>query len=200
MERYYKNISDFLIRNKNIASQDRELYIYAIKIFIQGLISLVLILLVGVALDMFKECMCFISVFIVLRKFTGGVHAKKYSSCLISSVGLTATSLFLIKFLIKLPLQVPFLCILVTSIIVICLLSPIANINKPISKKEKIIYKCISIILSLIFLLVTIFFIKTESLFSYSYSCGMALISVAVLIFIAFLKEKFICRYKGYAS
>lgn len=195
MDKYYKKLSSFLINNCNINEDDGELYEYAAKVLFQEVISIITTILLGAFLGMLKECLFFIFTFLVLRKFTGGLHAKKFIFCLISSVCLIVVALFTIKYLEKASLQASFLCIEVASIIVICLLSPVTNIHKPISKKEKIIYKCISITFSLIFFLLTLFFIKTESLFSYS--CGMALISVALLIFIAFLKAKLIGEDKG---
>lgn len=188
MDKYYKNLSSFLINTYNISEDDGELYEYAAKVLFQGVISIITTILIGTFLGMLKECLIFVLTFFVLRKFTGGLHVKKFVFCFIGSILLILVDLFAIKYLEKVCLEVPFLCILLVSIIVICILSPIANICKPISKKERFIYKCISINFSLILLLLIMFFMETESLFSYS--CGMALNSVSFLIFIAFVKEK----------
>lgn len=198
MDNFYKKLSSYLIRNHNINEDDGELYEYAAKVLFQGAVSIATTILLGAFIGMLKECLFFIFTFLILRKFAGGLHAKKFIYCFISSICLIVIALFTIKYLEKTSLQGPFLCIAAVSTIVICILSPVSNSNKPLLKQEKIIYKCISIVSSFLFLLITIFFIRTESLFSYS--CGMALISVALLILIAYFKEKFIYEGKFYDS
>lgn len=189
MDKYYRKLSRLLINNHNIAKEDEELYEYASKVLFQGFINTVLTILIGITFGMLKECVCFISTFIVLRKFTGGLHAKKYSHCLISSVILIIASLFIIKKLEN-TYQICFYYVEVISVIVICGLAPIENNNKPLLKKEKKIYKAVSIIISLVILMIT-YFLSLNSL-TLSYSVGNGLIMVSFLVVLAYFKEKFL--------
>ena len=85
MDMFYKKLSLYLSENQNISKDDEELYEYAAKVIIHGIINFVITILIGIFFGMLKECVCFFITFFVLRKFTGGIHAKKYINCLSSS-------------------------------------------------------------------------------------------------------------------
>lgn len=188
MDKYYKKFSRFLIDNHDIEKEDGELYEYASKILYQSFINIVVTLLIGMAFGMLKECLCFISTFIILRKFTGGLHAKKYSHCLISSIIVIVASLLIIETLERNTFQIWFYCVEVIAVIVICSLAPIENNNKPLLKKEKKVYKAVSIFISLVILALTCFLLLNNSVLSYS--IGTGLIMVSFLIALAYFKEK----------
>lgn len=187
MEKYYRKLSNFLVSNHSIKKSDSELYEYAAKVFFQGFINIAVTILIGIAFGMLKECICFISTFIVLRKFTGGLHAQKYSHCIISSIILIVASLFIIEILEN-TFQIWFYCVEVIAVIVICSLAPIENNNKPLLEKEKKIYKAASIIISLVILTLTYFLSLNSSVLSYS--VGNGLIMVSFLVVLAYFKEK----------
>ena len=178
----------FLINNKYIASDDAEVYEYAAKVFFQSIINTIVTIAIGLIFDMLKETLCFIAVFMILRKFTGGLHAKKYINCLSISIFLIIISLIIIiKILEKYNFQIEFLCLVGISVIVICVLAPLEHYNKTISLKEKKIFKCISFILSLILLILTYFLLLKNSVFSYS--VGNALIVDSILMIISKIQK-----------
>ena len=78
----------------------------------------------------------------------------------------------------------------VISFIIIAFLSPIENDNKSISKKEKILFKVVSIILSIIDLNIVFCFIENKLFISYS--CGLSLILISLLMIAAKLKVSLI--------
>lgn len=189
MEKYYRKLSNFLVSNHSIKKSDSELYEYAAKVFFQSIISIVVTILIGIAFGMLKECLCFILIFIILRKFTGGLHAKKYSHCLISSTALITTSLIFIRVLEKNHFQIIFMSLTMIAVVIICVLSPVENNNKPLSNKEKNIYKIISIVLSLALLVLAIFLWVKKSVLSYSVGNGLIAVSALIAFGIARIKS-----------
>lgn len=192
MDKFYKKFSEFLIRNHCIEKDERELYEYAAKVFFQGFANVVIFVLIGIMFAMIKECLSFVSVFIVLRKFTGGLHARKYSHCLISSTILTIISLIAVRLLEKGTFQITYMCLTIIAVVIICALSPVENKNKPLSKKEMQVYKAISTILSLTLLAIICFFWLHK--LAVLYSIGNGIIAVSVLIVPTYLKNPFLSR------
>ena len=191
MDKYYRKLSVFLVSNNSIKKSDSELYEYAAKVFFQSMISIVVTIFIGIVFGMIKECLCFIFVFIILRKFTGGLHAKKYSHCLISSTILITISLIVVKFLERNSFQIVFYCITIIATIVICILAPIESNNKPLSLKERKVYKVVSNVLSLVLLMLVYFLWLKNSVFLYSVGNGL----IAVSFFLVSTKINFILKH-----
>lgn len=187
MKKYYKKAVLFLIENKAINKNDSELYEYSLQLIFQGLINIIVILLLGFILNMLKESICLFLTFFILRKFTGGLHAKKYICCFISSTILITLSLFIIRYLKQNSKQLLFTYILVFSTILIWVFSPIENSNKVLSLNEKKVYKYISSFLALIILLVVLFCLNNNIIIAYSFGFGE--IITAFLLVISLLKN-----------
>lgn len=173
-------LSSLLVKSNAISDSDSKLYEYAIRVLVQGLINIIATIVIGIFFNMVKECLCILLVFFVLRKFTGGLHAKKYITCLICSLFLLTVSLIFVKILLIYSIIKIFFVLVTISIIIISILSPIENKKKNLTDKEKKLYKCISITLSLFFGVIT----QSNDLFI-SYSIGTAIILTAFLLFLS---------------
>lgn len=188
MNMIYKKLSLYLSKNQNISKDDEELYEYATKIVVHGIINIVVSILIGMSVGLLKECICLFITFFILRKFTGGLHVSKYIYCLISSIILMIFSLFIIKYLEHNSYQILFLVALIVSTILIWIFSPIDNKRKELSIKEKKVYKYFSIILSAIFLLVVLILLYNNFIIAYSF--GMGIIITSLLLILATFKDK----------
>lgn len=196
MDKYYKKFSQFLIKNGAINVVDKELYEYAIRIISQACISIIASILIGVVFIMVKECVAFLIAFLILRKFSGGIHARNFFCCLISSIVLIIVSLLLIRFFIMRSLSIFFLILMVISIIVIVKLSPIENENKKLSTRETRIFKITSIIIAFCLLGISVYLLWIEN--NIAYSLGMSIIATSFLMILAYIKIKFhlLIQYK----
>jgi len=183
MDKYYKKLSSFLIQNHNIDKGDRELYEYAVKIIVHGIINIVITILIGLLFGMIKECLCFYITFFILRKFTGGFHAKTYAACLFSSVIIIVMTLFAIKYLEQQHYQVLFIIVVVISTIIIVALAPVENKNKKLSKRERRIYKFVSVGISLTLMFVVILLLDCSPVTVLP--IGMGLILTGILLALA---------------
>lgn len=195
MDKYYKSISQFLIDNDSINESDRELYEYALKVLFRGLTNVIIAMVVGVIFGMIKECFCFLAAFIVLRKFTGGLHLEKYVHCLLCSTIMLLLSLTTIKFLENANYN-PFLWfvfVMLISLVILAVLAPCENHNKPLTHKEKKFYKSVSLLFCVVCLVLMIV-LKSIDAHNYSCSIGTALLFVDVLLIVGYLKER---KYKN---
>lgn len=192
---FCKKILSYLLERQILKKEDSELYEYSLKIFLQSIISILATTIIGIVFGMFKEYICFILVFIVLRKFTGGLHAKKYIYCLFSSIILTIVSLSAIKLLQNNDYKSVFIFFTVTFLLTIIILSPIESENKPLTSKEKKIYKFIVCIMSLIIQLCAVILIKWHP--DITYSLGTGIIAVGIFVVLALLRKLYTSAKKN---
>lgn len=149
MKNLVSRILDFMINNNVISTESYELdfYRYGIEITLSSLINVILIFLIGIIAHRIYSSIIFLVVFILMRSLTGGFHADTYLKCNL----ITSLSFILLLVVYEIitkhfSLNVVIFIAILQSII-IALLSPIENINKPIG--SKVVYKIISTVLSL---------------------------------------------------
>ncbi len=175
-----ERLTNYLVNTSSIKNTDKALYEYLIEIFIQTLINFSITIMVGLCLNMFLENMVMYITFIVLRKFTGGLHSTKYIICLCLSVSINIFLLLYLKYSHISAKSVMFILMVLFSVIIISFLSPIQNANKKINRKEKFIFKTLSIVLSLCFSITSLILIKNNNRFGYP--IGLAIITVSILV------------------
>ena len=134
-----QNISNLLIQNKIIEEENQELYIYGLH---QGFI-IILNVITTFLLSMFFQSIwngiIFLVVYIPLRSYAGGYHAKTELRCFIQSILVLVGVFWSIKHVQEINGIFIFLFVLAGIIIYIC--SPVADQNKPLSKMEIEIYR-----------------------------------------------------------
>ena len=129
-----------LIQNKNINEDDFDLYNYGLFIVISEILLFVYCLIVGAILKIALPSTLFCIIFFLLHRFAGGFHAKTELHCLIITLSFFLISIVLIK------LSTQLNCIILISIYVCCsiiliVLSPAETPQKPLSNKEKMLFK-----------------------------------------------------------
>ena len=145
--------------NNNVIKEDSfDIYVYGFELLISFLFSTLLVIASGIIIGKLLETLAFLVVFIFLRSYSGGYHAKKYSICTIVTLGVYAAVILLSSFINV--NVVSYLLLGIVGFILLFLWAPIENPNKEITNKRKIIYKWISILLFVIFLVVGILFIQ----------------------------------------
>ena len=146
MDRLLSELTDWLIHNHAISSDDKELYEYAIYSFIISTVPLVIFLVISGIIGMFPEGFLIIMPFMVIRKFGGGYHAKHAYICMIMSTGLLAGGLYAVSHFSGSRLIPLFLLV---SGISIAINSPIDHENKRLTEQEKARYQRTTIVLVL---------------------------------------------------
>jgi len=94
-----QRVTDELVSNKIIDSEDSELYTYGLRQGALILLNILTILTVGKMFGMLWESLIFMVTYIPLRTYAGGYHARTQLKCYISSVVLIVAVLLGIRFI-----------------------------------------------------------------------------------------------------
>ena len=133
-------IVTFLTEQEVISSESdvQDFYRYGIEISISSFLNIFVVLLLGIIINHIAESIIFLLLFILIRSFTGGYHADTYFRCnLLMCITFILTVLANCMFSNKLSLSIIIVLICVTELIV-SVLGPIENKNKPIDDSKKI--------------------------------------------------------------
>lgn len=139
MGRLSKRITQGLWQNGIISLEESPLYEYGLHEIGVTLLNLITDLLVGALMRMTVPCIIFLVIYIPLRRFAGGYHAKTELRCYGISTLLVLSALCVIRVI---PANgTVLLSMLVGASIVIWLLAPIDSANKSLDKTEYRVYR-----------------------------------------------------------
>lgn len=164
-----------LVSGSYIAREKEDVYLYGAKVAIQSIVTIFAMLTVGALFGKFYENICFMIVFKLLRNFSGGLHSSKFSICFLISVASNVVILIALKFLDSNPNSFFALIPEVISLLIVVILAPIANVNKPISKKERKIFKLIVTLFSVALIAVSVALIVNGNRIVFAISLAMTL-------------------------
>lgn len=111
--------------------------------------------------------------FVIIRKFSGGYHAKRARTCLISS-SLLLVLCIILSFCIKNNWML--LVITILSAVSLVCFSPIESENRLLSREEQVSYKKITAIIVVIFLMIDL------SLFLFHMHSCVVCISIGLIL------------------
>lgn len=159
---------------------------YSLKVIINDLSKIVIFYFIFSLFN--KEIVLLYSLvaLIPVRSFTGGLHFKKYLSCLLFTIGFLLATYFSTSTFILTDLKLLLLCLFV--IVVIITYAPLPSKFRPkYSNRKKLYFKLISL---LIFLIHITLYIKTKSnyyfllsLWVYFYQSIQLLIARGVILY-----------------
>lgn len=159
MELVFGRFVDLLIRNQVVPTEDKAIYVYG---FQQGCIILLNILTtigIGVLFSRVIESVVFLLVYMPLRSYAGGYHAKTPLQCYLFSVFM----MIVVLWMIGLPIWsgIAIAVSMVIAIGIIFYFAPVAAPNKPLSQNEiqvykKVTYRIVGILVGLVLLFQTI--------------------------------------------
>lgn len=175
-------LADFLCEKQVISDEDKEICEYGYELIISFIIGVGLVLLLGIIFGRAVETAVFIIVFMVTRQYCGGYHANSYVKCISAFFTVYCIVNFL-TLLISSVYEIPvWALIIISSEAVIFELSPIENINKPMSEQEKKSNRIKSIIISLAVSLISLVLFSIFK--EISLLIALTLLSTAVLMII----------------
>lgn len=184
-----QKIVDWLRVHDKIEPEKEELYKYSALIAIQSTINIIATLLLGFIFGAFFENICFFIAFKILRKYSGGLHSSKFSTCFLISTITNIAVLLAIKILYAYPNYYLVVAFEIISFCIVVIFAPITNANKPISRKEYRIYKLIVCVVSAILIAITIA-LSLLNTSAFSFAIGLAMLLNSVLIIVHILKNK----------
>ena len=135
-----KKFVNWLIAKNAIRAEDAELYLYGIQSLGLLLLPFAVALIFGFVFGVVKESILVVFPFIILRKYSGGYHAKHLWQCCILSTVIIGFSIWVVT-VIQLTM-VFHLCVWISvASLIIC--SPVDSEKRRLSPGEKRKYKLI---------------------------------------------------------
>ncbi len=133
-----KLLTNWLIKQEVISAQDAELYMYAMNHIIMAALPIIIVLILTCIWGKLINFLFIIIPFVSIRRYSGGYHAPSAPICLICSCILLIISIALSNFI-----NAGLLLhgVVLISIIILAIVSPIASSNKPLEEYERVIYK-----------------------------------------------------------
>ena len=162
-------IANWLIGQKAISSDERELYAYAVHCLFSLIYPIAFASVVGIISGMIMESIVMIIPFMIIRKFSGGYHADSFGKCLIISSIVIAGALLIYN-------GVTLNAFYIAASILLIIFSPIDSINKRLDDDDKMFCKKITIVI------VLVIFIITEILWCMGYRYYTRFIVVGVIL------------------
>lgn len=148
-------IVGWLVRCDAIEEKDRELYQYAVYSVLLSIYPLLFAACFGAVIGEADKSIAIIIPFAVIRKFSGGYHAKNSRSCFLWS-----SLLLLLCIMISIYIKSGLFLIMMAVIAEMSLIyfSPIDNENRKLNQEECREYKKMTAIWTSLFLLVAVVF------------------------------------------
>lgn len=184
-----KLINDY---NPDIEKKQIDKIKYGLEGLYLTFTKLIVITSIAIILGILREYIILLLTFNGIRLFSFGVHAKKSSHCLISSL------LFFLTFpIICKNIQIPIICkeiIFLPLIILIGLFSPADTEKRPLKrKKRRLIYKVLSIIIATIYMTLSLI-IKDNTLSN----CLIFALVIQIIIILPITYKIFGVPYNNY--
>lgn len=141
MNSFYEKMVDIAIDYDIVLPEERNIYLYAFQTFGATLATWGTFLLLGCVCKCFWGVLCYAVVFIPLRIYSGGIHANTYLKCYFASF--TVFLLLIAFYTVNKSIYIPdyHMFAMMLSCLVIFMLSPIEDPNKPLDAKEVLSYR-----------------------------------------------------------
>ena len=136
-----KKISSFFILNDIIKEEDKEVYEYSFELLLSTILNFVAVIIIALITRKILEATLFVLGFVPLRTLAGGYHASTHFRCFM--ILLFTYSVFLLTvFFIPIKFIEPAMIVMILcSILLVFILSPVEDSNKPLSEEETKLFK-----------------------------------------------------------
>ncbi|MEM1485834.1 accessory gene regulator B family protein [Oscillospiraceae bacterium PP1C4] len=190
LTRVAESITNSLITNGNIKSEDKEIYSYGFEMGIAMLGNLLTSILIGLFLGKLVECIVFLLAYMPLRSYAGGYHASSHLRCYFLSSAILILVLLTIPSALALTSPYKSVMLVACSAIIILILSPVQDSNKPLDDDERKMYaKNSKIILSIELCLYFVFVMMRWQ--TIALVIVESLVVIAITLFIGYTKNQY---------
>ena len=180
------DITDLMEETNSIKCEDKAIYTYGIQQGLMILLNFLTTMILGCLFGKILQSIIFTALYMPLRRFAGGFHAKTPMRCYIYSTLMVVLVLLLSQYLEQ------HFWILITlsvfSMVAIALLSPVEDIHKPLDEAEQCVYRKKTICTLGIELLIIIFF-ALFGLVSLLSIASLDLLTVGILLILGLIKN-----------
>lgn len=147
-------LTAWMIQHDAVLPEDRELYEYAVYSLILTVSPMILVMIMGGLMGNLKEGIVLIIPFMVIRKFSGGYHAKHDWACLLGSCGLLFVCVCAAS---HITCSVGLCIVTFGAAASLCILSPIDSENRRLTPNEKKRYKKTTCVIAAVSVMLFVF-------------------------------------------
>lgn len=148
-------IADFLFSKDVITEEEKEVCAYGMELIISGIISVVLVLIIGLITGNIWYAIVYNIMMIVIRRYTGGYHADTHLGCNICYCGVFLISLIILRIQLLVKGDVLTWIIAAAGYLIIVLNAPLEHHNKRLTFEQKHKYMIISTVLGISSMLIS---------------------------------------------
>jgi len=183
--RLSRNVSSFFIRQGTISEEDRDVYEYSFEVLFATALGFITVIIIALISRTVLYTLLFLLGFIPLRMVAGGFHAKNHFKCFIALMIVYTTFLVLLFILPASYISVIIFLCAIASLLLVFLLAPSEDKNKPISSKNSFeqLKKNSRILIIIYVVAITLFVIFLPDVrIAFSISIGVACVGVSLFI------------------
>lgn len=148
--RLSKRMASFFVHRNIIEKDDKEVYEYGLQLLLSTVLNTAAALLLAIVSGAVIPCLFYLSAFVIMRKSAGGFHAKTHLGCCCILIAVQCCFIAFIKFApVEIYTMVSGLSLIVSAAAIL-LFAPLEHENKPLSDKDKVRLRKISIAYMLI--------------------------------------------------
>ena len=192
IEKISQSVVAFICRNMQVDDKMAEVYKYGVEITVSSLINFLLILISSMILDDLLAGIVFMTLFILLRSYTGGYHAETYLRCNIAFICTYLATYGIAQAVSGIEHNIVITVVmLVLAYIPIWIFAPVKNRHKYLSEEKIRFSRVVSAVVY--FLSTLIAMILCVNNIWYGYLLAITDISISLLVMIEVFMQK-----KGY--
>lgn len=135
LDKLCRKISNRFVAMGIIPEEDEALYLYGLQQGLTSLFYIILTILLGIFFGIVWHNILFLLFFMPIRIYGGGFHARTPKSCFFLSCAMILAISLILKY-ISLPAYL-FAAIIAMTGILIFMLAPVSDANKPFTAKER---------------------------------------------------------------
>lgn len=139
---------------KGKGSDENELYIFGVNQFLNMLLNILTALFIGILFGETLQIILFMLAYIPLRSYAGGWHSRTPLRCYIFSVIMLITVSIGMNYLYM--EDWVYYVVLVASVLVMLILAPVEDRNKPLDETEHKVYKRRTTLIAVIELIIAL--------------------------------------------
>lgn len=177
-----KSIAHFFVKQNIVESKHEAIYAYGMELLLSDVLNGLLALIIALVSGTVFPALLFFTIFMILRRFSGGYHADTHWGCILTMV---IVMLIYCYGICNIPTEIVWfinIAFIAFSGISIFLLSPVAHPNKPVSEEKGKKLKVKSRIAYTLFsMTVMILYAVKMPMLSLYVASGIMLSAVAVL-------------------
>lgn len=188
MHRLAIKLTDYILDKGAIGEESYEIYRFGFQTAMEMGSCIIVSMAIALKMHMLLEYVIFLSIFILVRSYAGGLHLDSFWACFVCSC-IVQSGVLLIAKNYELSRNASFLVIL-GAIIAIKIIRPVEHINRPLEQSaKKYFQKKLNVILCGIFLISMVLFgMKIDKYLSLS---ALTMIVIVASMIIGKWKQKY---------